>query len=54
MAVEVDAVHRTGGVILDLTAFGPEPPDESKLDEEAVSFLEAMKKTLIDAASMRR
>lgn len=51
MAIEKAAVEKAGGVILDLTAFGAEPPTLEMLDSDALVMLEAMKQTLRDGAA---
>lgn len=55
MTVERDAVlHAQSGVVLDLTGFGAEPPTPDMIDAEARGFIEAIKKTLFDAAAVQR
>jgi hypothetical protein len=51
MSIEKAAVEEAGGVILDLTAFGAEPPTDEMLDSEARVMLGAMKQTLREAAA---
>lgn len=50
MQIEKEALERSGGIVLDLTGFGVEPPAETALDAEALA---AMKQALRDAAAIR-
>lgn len=53
MGIEKHAVEAAGGVILDLTALGFEPPTAEQLDPEARGMLEAIRLTLENAVTRR-